>query len=124
VANTNRQQFASDLTTKDATITTVLTVPVPNNSTVLLYGVMLARQSGGANSKGWLTWAVAKNNAGVVSMLPSSPANIATPIADAGASAVAATLAVNGANLVVTVTGVAGVTINWSVQADAVTVLD
>jgi hypothetical protein len=100
--------------TTDATVTTVGTIPTTSNTTLLVDCNIVGRRTGGSSGSagdgaGYLVRAVAKNVAGVVTIIGQ-----ATTVIGESQAAWDAVAAVSGTDIVLRVTGAANNNISWA----------
>ncbi|HYM20853.1 MAG TPA: hypothetical protein VEW28_07610 [Candidatus Kapabacteria bacterium] len=104
VSNATSNNVATDLFTNGTGSSTRITLA--NNSSYAFHGVIVARQTGGANSDAWEIRGVIHNNAGVVTVDASN-------ITHLGATGWTITVNNTGSSLNVNVTGAAATNIRW-----------
>ncbi len=111
--------YNDELTTTDDTVTTISTIPVPTNTTVLLQVAVVAKNATDA-SKGaaYLRAAAYRNDAGTVSIIGAA----ATPLTAEDTAGWDVTLVVSTTNVTVRVTGEAAKVINWNATTTVQTV--
>lgn len=103
-------KIGTNLRTTDATATVFGAYDIPDNNTAGMNLFIFGRDTTGVSSF-WFVQAAAKRvNAGTAALVGTPQS---TKLADAGASTWAATVGVAGNAFTVTVTGAAGVTIDW-----------
>ena len=105
----------------DATPVALLTLPVPANTCYLVTSEVVAVSPTGAttvDAAAWRDLIRVTNRAGVLTLTPMT--NSATQ--DAGLTAATVVYSASSANLVATVTGVAGLGIRWAARASFVSV--
>lgn len=103
----NQLRTESTVTTNDANVTTIVSIPTQNDTTYKLKVEVVARRTSGAQSAGFEINAVYRNNGGVLTLLPRDRLSIEDNFewnTD---------VSVSGTNMIVQVTGVASTTINW-----------
>lgn len=112
VTSSIQQQFSqlrteASVTTADANVTTIVSIPTASNTSYTLEVTLVARRSTGSQSAGFKLTGVYRNNGGVLTLLPRDRLSIEDDInwnAD---------LSVSGTNMTVQVTGLAATTIFW-----------
>ncbi len=100
-------------TTSDGTSQTQTIIPftLTNNTVLTIQVIVSGRDTGTGDGVGGYCTATVKNFAGVASIVGTAPDILVT--ADASIATATFTVGVTGAQFIVTVTGVAGRTINW-----------
>jgi len=102
-------KIGTNLRTTDATATIFGAYDIPDNNTAGMNLFIFGRDASGTSSF-WFVQAAAKRTTGAASLVGTPQS---TKLADAGASTWTAAVSVAGPAFVVTVTGAAGVTIDW-----------
>lgn len=112
----SKNPFMGNVTTTNATATTILTLPFDAGETVMTVTVDFVGKSGNNVAFGIVRW-VAKNIAGTPSVM-GSPAVIASTVSDAALSTVAFSATTSGSDILIQVSGVAATTIDWIAEAN------
>lgn len=100
----------TSITTSDATPTTLTTIAIPDNTTVLIDATVSARETSGADRAGYIRRAlVYRESAGIATLVDT----VDTTLTRESDVLWDATISVSGNNALVEVTGLAGSTINW-----------
>lgn len=99
------------VTTTDATVTTITTIPIPDNTVVLIDAYILGRRTDSADRAVYIRRAAVYREAAGSATLQGS---VDSPLTRESAGGYNATIAVSGNNAIITVKGLGGNTINWS----------
>jgi hypothetical protein len=111
--NTTQESQLSAVTTQDAVQRPVTTITTQTDWTYFVQGKIIARDQATGDSKIWWATGCFRNVSGVVTRV-ASLANIMTPIGDPSTTTWVASVAVSGADILINVTGAAGVNIDWA----------
>jgi len=95
-----------DLTTTDATVTTIITVAIPTGKNVVGFLLATSRNTSNTNTKTFTGSVYGKNVGGTVTVA-SSLTNLVTD------EATNVTVTNSGTNMIIQVTGIAATTIDW-----------
>lgn len=98
------------VTTTDNTVTTIATIPIPDDTVVFIHAEYVARRTDAADRAGYVREALVFREGGGGATLQGAVATAFTRESDAGWNA---TIAVTGNDAILTVEGNAGQTINW-----------
>jgi hypothetical protein len=101
-------KYRGNVSTTDATITTILTLPVPTDKTQLLDVNIVGRDSGGADSAVYSFKAMAENSSGTVTV------SIVSSQIYEDVSGWDATVTTSGSDVLVRVTGAAATNVDWN----------
>jgi len=107
----NLTTVRQDVSTTNATVTTILTIVLPTAGNVVGQAFVNARDSGG-NAKSWNVNFGGKSVAGVASVLGAVASLLA--VGDAGAATWAVSVSASSGNILLQVTGALATNIDWS----------
>lgn len=101
-----------NITTTNATPSTVLSIPIPNDGDYSTITVDMTGKSTNDYIRGIKTATIA-NKSGTLAIIGTTPQDIVTTISDAALATATFTITTSGTNAIIQVTGIAATTINW-----------
>jgi hypothetical protein len=115
--------LATDITTTDGALATLMTITLADNTTAHIELRALARCASTGDSRCWFLMVCAKRMSGNT-MLFEAPIEVAPTMGDMGAISWTLTFDVGGTDLLLTAKGQTGRSIDWYANADVATLTD
>lgn len=107
------KSVTNPVTTTDATVTTITTIPIPDDTVVLIDVYIVGRRTNAAGRAVYVRRAVVFREAAGAAAIQGS---VDSPLTRESSGGYNATIAVSGNNAIVTVRGLAAHTINWKAR--------
>lgn len=119
----NGEITAQDIrTTTDATPVTILTAPMPPNTSATIFLEIVARNPSNGDSKCWMRAVPLKRTGTAAVAILGAQGDMLPTAADSGASAWALSLATVGDSLSMQVAGAAATAVDWYARATGIVV--